>query len=210
MKQIFSVMIIVAAVAFTACNNNNAANKQEGQDMHTHAKDTTQHAAASDDKKLKTVTAVFTNVDTKAAATIKEIVNHYLHIKNALTNDNAGDAADGAQAMEKALAKMDKSLFTAEQKTAYDATEEALKEHAEHIGKNGDNIKHQRSHFTMMSEEVYTLVKNFGAGRALYHDHCPMARDNKGALWISETKEIKNPYFGAQMLTCGTVEEVIQ
>lgn len=209
MKQIFSVMIIVAAVAFTACNNNNAANEHEGHDMPP-ATDTTQHAAASDDKELKTITAVFTNVDTKAAATIKEIVDHYLHIKNALTNDNAGDAADGAQAMEKALAKMDKSLFTAEQKTAYDATEEALKEHAEHIGKNGDNIKHQRSHFAMMSEEVYTLVKNFGAGRALYHDHCPMARDNKGALWVSEIKEVKNPYFGAQMLACGTVEEVIQ
>ena len=209
MKQIFSAMIVVAAVAFTACNNNTAANEHEGHDMPP-AKDTAQHAAASDDKELKTITAVFTNIDAKAAVTIKQIVDHYLHIKNALTNDDAVDAADGAQAMEKALAKMDKSLFTAEQKTAYDATEEALKEHAEHIGKNGDNIKHQRSHFTMMSEEVYTLVKNFGAGRALYHDHCPMARDNKGALWISETKEIKNPYFGAQMLTCGTVEEVIQ
>ncbi|MBS4065517.1 MAG: DUF3347 domain-containing protein [Chitinophagaceae bacterium] len=181
MKQIFSAMIVVATVAFTACNNNTAANEHEGHDMPP-AKDTTQHDAASDDKELKTITAVFINVDTKAAATIKEIVDHYLHIKNALTNDDAGDAADGAQAMEKALAKMDKSLFTAEQKTAYDATEEALKEHAEHIGKNGDNIKHQRSHFAMMSEEVYTLVKNFGAGRLLYHDHCPMARDNKGAL----------------------------
>ncbi|MBS4065516.1 MAG: DUF3347 domain-containing protein [Chitinophagaceae bacterium] len=27
---------------------------------------------------------------------------------------------------------------------------------------------------------------------------------------MSEIKEVKNPYFGAQMLTCGTVEEVIQ
>jgi hypothetical protein len=37
-----------------------------------------------------------------------------------------------------------------------------------------------------------------------------MARDNQGAMWISEVKEIKNPYFGAQMFTCGSVEEVIK
>ena len=85
-----------------------------------------------------------------------------------------------------------------------------MKEHAEHIAKNGDNIKHQRSHFVMMSEVVYDLVKNFGAGRPLYHDHCPMARDNQGAMWISEVKEIKNPYFGSAMFKCGRVEEVIQ
>jgi hypothetical protein len=56
---------------------------------------------------------------------------------------------------------------------------------------------------------VYELAKAFGGGRRLYHDHCPMARDNQGALWISELKDVKNPYFGADMLTCGTVEEVI-
>ena len=97
-------MIVVAAVAFTACNNNTAANEHEGHDMHTPAKDTTQHTAAPDDKELKTITAVFTNVDAKAAATIKEIVDHYLHIKNALTNDDAGNAADGAKADERAAA----------------------------------------------------------------------------------------------------------
>ena len=57
---------------------------------------------------------------------------------------------------------------------------------------------------------MYELVKNFGAGRPLYHDHCPMARDNQGAMWLSEVKEIKNPYFGAAMFSCGQVQEVIQ
>jgi hypothetical protein len=61
-----------------------------------------------------------------------------------------------------------------------------------------------------LSEAAYDLVKNFGGGRVLYHDHCPMARNNQGALWISELKEVKNPYFGAEMLECGRVEEVIQ
>lgn len=210
MKKIFFSVLAISAIAISACNNGGSKDEHDGHDMNNMSKDTTKHATATEDKDVKAVAVAYTNVDGKAAASIKEIVDHYLHIKNALANDDAGEAASGAKAMENAIDKLDKSLLTAEQKTAYDKNEEELKEHAEHIAKNGDKIKHQRSHFVMMSEVVYELVKNFGAGRPLYHDHCPMARDNQGAMWISEMKEIKNPYFGAEMLTCGTVEEVIK
>jgi hypothetical protein len=37
-----------------------------------------------------------------------------------------------------------------------------------------------------------------------------MAQDGKGAMWLSESKEIKNPYFGDKMMECGSVEEEIQ
>jgi len=207
MNKIILAIAIISALVFSACNSGGSKNEHEGHDM---KKDTTQHVSATDDKDVKAVAVVFSNVDAKASASIKEIIDHYLHIKNALANDDAGEAASGAKAMENAIDKLDKSLLTAEQKTAYDTNEAEMKEHAEHIAKNGDNIKHQRSHFVMMSEVVYELVRDFGAGRPVYHDHCPMARDNQGAMWLSEMKEIKNPYFGAQMLKCGTVEEVIQ
>lgn len=210
MKKLFFSILAVSAITITACNSGGSKNEHEGHDMNNTNKDTTKHAATSDDKDIKAVSVVYTNVDAKAAASIKTIVDHYLHIKNALANDNASEAANGAKAMEDAISKLDKSLLTAEQKTAYDANEEEMKEHAEHIAKNGDNIKHQRSHFVQMSEVVYDLVKNFGAGRPVYHDHCPMARDNQGAMWISEVKEIKNPYFGSEMFKCGRVEEVIK
>jgi hypothetical protein len=36
-----------------------------------------------------------------------------------------------------------------------------------------------------------------------------MYNDKKGAIWLSETKEIKNPYYGKKMLTCGNVKEEI-
>ena len=210
MKKIFFSFIATSAIVFAACNSGDSKNEPEGHDMNNTTNGTTQHVSSPDDKDIKAVAVVYTNVDAKAAASIKAIVDHYLHIKNALTSDNAGEAALGAKAMEDAIGKLDKSLLTAEQKTAYDANEEEMIEHAEHIAKNGDNIKHQRSHFVQMSEVVYELVKNFGAGRPVYHDHCPMARNNQGAMWISEVKEIKNPYFGSEMFKCGRVEEVIK
>ncbi len=210
MKKILFSVLSLGAILFTACNNGGSKNEKDGQDMSTIKKDSVQPVTATDDKDVKAVAVTYTNVDVKAAASIKEIVDNYLHIKNALANDNGSEAASGAKAMGEAIGKLDKSLLTAEQKTAYDKNEEELKEHAEHIAKNGDKIEHQRLHFAMMSEVVYELVKDFGAGIPLYHIHCPMARDNQGAMWISETKEVKNPYFGAKMLTCGTVEEVIK
>ena len=37
-----------------------------------------------------------------------------------------------------------------------------------------------------------------------------MYNEGKGAIWLSETKEIKNPYLGGKMLTCGEVQEEIK
>jgi hypothetical protein len=156
------------------------------------------------------VSPSFNNVDPKVSTSLKTVVDHYLHIKNALVDNSGGEAASGGKAMAEAMTKIDKSLFTAEQKKTYDGIEDDLKEHAEHIGENAGNIKHQREHFAMMSEDVYDLAKAFGGGQALYHDHCPMANDNKGAMWLSEMKEVKNPYFGGKMNECVTVPEVIK
>ena len=207
MRFTFFAITAIGALIFSACNNGDTKNEHES---HAVNNDTVQHGTNTDDKEVKAVAVTYSNVDVKAAASIKEIVDHYLHIKNALANDNGGEAADGAKTMERAIGKLDKSLLTAGQKKVYDEIEEDLKEHAEHIGKNGDNIKHQREHFSMMSEDVYDLAKTFGGGRTLYHDHCPMYNEKKGAMWLSEIKEVKNPYFGAEMPTCGTIEEVIK
>jgi hypothetical protein len=37
-----------------------------------------------------------------------------------------------------------------------------------------------------------------------------MYNNNKGADWISEKKEISNPYLGKEMPTCGTVKEELK
>ncbi len=210
MKRILFSLLATSAITILSCNNSSTKNEPSAHDMNNMNQDSSQHASPADNKELKAVDVTYTNVDAKAAASIKEIMDHYLHVKNALTNDNGSEAASGSKAMEVAISKLDKSLLTSDQKKAYDGIEEDLKVHAEHIGKNEDNIKHQREHFSMMSEDVYDLVKAFGGGRSLYHDHCPMYNENKGAMWLSELKEVKNPYLGASMPTCGSVEEVIK
>jgi hypothetical protein len=210
MKITSVTVFAILLIAIVSCKNSETKDEHAGHDMENMGNDTTQHATASADKEVKAVAVLYSNLDVKATASFKEVVDHYLHVKNALANDNATEAAIGSKAMEVALGKIDKSILTAEQKQVFDKIEVGLKETSAAIAKSGENIKQQRAQFVMMSEAVYELVKDFGAGRPIYHDHCPMARDNQGAMWISEIKEVKNPYFGSEMPACGTVEEVIR
>ncbi len=148
--------------------------------------------------------------DAKITVSIKEILNDYLQMKNAFTEDNSTGAATAGKKLEAAFKKFDKSALTAAQKKTYEDVESDAVEHAEHIGANGGKIEHQREHFELLSKDMYDLVKAFGGGQVLYKDFDPMYNNGKGAFWLSETKEIKNPYMGKAMLTSGSIKEEIK
>ena len=139
-----------------------------------------------------------------------EVVTHYLHLKNALTADNSQEAATAGKAIVEALQKIDTATLTADQSRAFGDMKDDMTEHGKHIGDNANKIEHQREHFEMLSNGLYDLLKSLGTERTLYKDNCPMYNDKKGANWISEVKEIKNPYYGKKMLTCGTMKEEIK
>jgi hypothetical protein len=69
----------------------------------------------------------------------------------------------------------------------------------------------QRKAFSLLSKEMSSLIKvNKLASGQIYLEYCPMANNNEGAYWLSNEKQIKNPYFGQAMLSCGVVKETIQ
>ncbi len=211
MKKILLSAAVVSALFVVSCGNNSA--NAPAQNSHNHDAATPvngEHASADTGKEIPVVAVQFTGVDNRISAGITSIVDGYLEVKNALVAGKAAEAAQGASHMQTAIKGLDKSLLTAEQKVAFDAAEAGLSSSAAAIATAATDLSAQRTQFYPMSQAVYQLVKAFGGGRPLYHDHCPMARDNQGALWISETRDVKNPYFGDEMLTCGTVEEIIQ
>ncbi len=158
-----------------------------------------------------TTSSTATNNQAAGTTSIKTIVDGYLLLKNAFTADKSQDAAAAGKALEATFKGFDKSALTAEQQMMYDEVEDDAREHAEHIGSNGGNIEHQREHFALLSKDFYDLVKAFGpSGQPLYEDFCPMYDKGKGAIWLSETKEIANPYYGKKMYTCGKVKEEIK
>ena len=76
---------------------------------------------------------------------------------------------------------------------------------------NARDIESQRTAFSSLSNHFIELVRKSGLESGeLFVDYCPMALNDKGANWLSNMKEIRNPYFGDKMLTCGEVKEVIK
>lgn len=68
----------------------------------------------------------------------------------------------------------------------------------------------QRQQFERLSEALIALALRFPLEeQTLYVQHCPMAFNNNGADWLSLDSQIRNPYFGDQMLKCGVVKESI-
>ncbi|SEL56957.1 Protein of unknown function [Chitinophaga rupis] len=191
-------IILIAAITFTFLIACNSGNKQPNT-----TNDAAQPTPASNSAEQQAI-------NTKPSSSVNGIINGYLDMKNALANDDGNGAATAGNTMVEAFEKFDKSALTTKQKATYEDIEDDAREHAEHIGKNGSNIKHQREHFDMLSKDIYQLAKTIGGGVTLYYDHCLMYNNNKGADWISETKEIANPYLGKSMPTCGSVKEELK
>lgn len=73
-----------------------------------------------------------------------------------------------------------------------------------------EDLEQQRQQFEELTAALEPMLRESIESGTVYKQFCPMAFDNKGAYWLSESKEIKNPYFGDRMLKCGRTEEVIQ
>lgn len=74
------------------------------------------------------------------------------------------------------------------------------------MGENG--IEAKRKEFEMITDALWSLTRTVKyAGTKVYYQYCPMAFNNKGAYWMSNDRQIKNPYFGDKMPECGSLED---
>lgn len=138
---------------------------------------------------------------------IDSILKDYLALKNALVADDDEAAATAGRQLLSTLNKVDVKVIPVNKHKDYMDMTDNAKENAEHIAANEGNIDHQREHLASLSKDIADLIELFGTTQKLYQDHCPIYNDHKGAIWISETKGIKNPYYGSRMMHCGSVEK---
>ena len=83
-----------------------------------------------------------------------------------------------------------------------------LRKFADDLEKNGD-LENRRTVFAEISEQMIGASRAFGSAEPVFVQFCPMARQDKGAFWLSRSAEIRNPYYGEKMLSCGEVKEEI-
>jgi Cu(I)/Ag(I) efflux system membrane fusion protein len=123
-----------------------------------------------------------------AAGDWKSVVDPYLKVQAAL----AGDKTDGVSANASAVAAAALKLGPAGAPVVDAARKVAA----------AADLKAARTAFMDLSE---TLIA--AAGDALAGDiriaYCPMVKKR----WLQTGREIRNPYYGSQMLTCGTFKK---
>ena len=71
------------------------------------------------------------------------------------------------------------------------------------------SIQQLRNDFIQLNDFLIPFIEEQNTDKKLYVQFCPMANDSNGAQWLSKNKAIKNPYYGASMLTCGSVQDSI-
>ncbi len=141
-----------------------------------------------------------------------EVMDRYLLLKDAFVSSSEKDVEAAARSALDALNKVDMSLLKGEAHNQWMKLQKPIKDNLNGIIQM-KGIEMKRSHFSIVSDKLLEAVKQFGIHNteisALYLEFCPMAFDNKGAYWISESKEIKNPYLGDAMPGCGEVRETL-
>lgn len=198
--KFYSLVLIGSAIVFS-CNNPESTSEE-----HTHHNDGHDHQHATEHSHENEHSNTTEEYSGEKIKDLSLIIEEYLNLKNALTQDNSENASIAAENMLKMMASFDKTTLSEENLSEYKEIEEDMIENCNHIKENASEIAHQREHFVFLSKDIKDALDIVGTNEKLFVDFCPMANEGKGALWISEKEEIENPYMGSKMLNCGKID----
>lgn len=141
---------------------------------------------------------------------ISELLRAYFDVAGALADDDFEQARAAMARAQARLADVDAEPLDETQHAQWAQIREPLSE-----GIAGflaaDSIEPARAAFEPVSGQLEQAVRRFGSGgdTPVHVMHCPMAFDNRGADWLQPEAQVKNPYYGARMLRCGSATETI-
>ena len=138
-----------------------------------------------------------------------EVMINYYHLKDALVLSNDTLASTSATKLISLVDSLNVDDLKADSSIVLMAEGYLDNISAEAKGLVGEkDIEGKRKSFQMISDNMYDLVRTVRYDRErIYHQYCPMAFNDAGAYWLSRSSDIKNPYFGKKMLTCGEVKD---
>ena len=181
------------------------AGKMPGMDMGSGSQPGSKTAQSSEVMTMEPVDA-----DPAFKEQLTSVYETYLKMKDAFVATDARKVSREAEKVEKSIQSVKMELLKGDAHMAWMDQLKTLNSAIGTIAKSAD-IEKQRLEFARFNLAFYKSLKIFGlANDSAYYQHCPMANGDKGAYWLSETKEIRNPYFGDEMLSCGETRETIK
>jgi Cu(I)/Ag(I) efflux system membrane fusion protein len=140
---------------------------------------------------------------------LTNLYDKYVVLKNNFISSDEMKVTEAAKKVQAAFSEVDMSLLSGEAHINWMKISGNLNNQLQKIISAG-KLEEQRNAFSTFNDNLYITVKTFGLiGKTVYYQFCPMAMDGKGAYWLSEIKDIQNPYYGESMLTCGETKEIL-
>ncbi len=146
-----------------------------------------------------------TNTENQTVNQLKPIFDNYFLLKDALVKTDGKTASEKATALLSSITAVKMETLKMDEHMVWMKVFKDLTTDAKSISETQD-IEKQRNVFNSLSKGVYELIKVSKPTEAVYYQYCPMKKMN----WLSKENTIKNPYFGSQMLSCGSVVETIK
>lgn len=146
------------------------------------------------------------------ALQMNQVLDDYYQLKEAFVQSDMSSADRAAGPLEAHVGALVFEEFSGDA-TRFSQAQSAQKSIlAELAGLKGEStLLGKRQEFQMISDILYDLIKATGLkGQTVYRDFCPMFNQGNGAYWLSSVKDIRNPYYGKDMLECGQISQTIQ
>lgn len=182
MKNLILIPILGGLLLVSSCGNDSKKVENEPEIITVDTSEKKQYTAAATEVKFN---------DPKVAA----VYQHYINLKTALVNSDPTATATHASQLMTAFANMG-------------VDDDVLK--AAQIVSEVSDIEQQRIAFVTITQSVEKMLDGAIESGVIYKQYCPMAFDFTGGFWLSNSKEIYNPYFGDKMLRCGKIDSEIK
>ena len=122
---------------------------------------------------------------------VKSVLDHYLMIQTEMAKDSIKGLDEHANAIAKAVKGDEMKMLSPD-----------VAKQAETLAKAKD-LKAAREAFKPLSASLTKYLADNKAGKGVYHEgYCPMVKSS----WLQKETEVRNPYMGKSMLTCGTLK----
>ena len=207
-SMFYALLLSAAAFTFLAnCSSNKKDDDHAGHDGHA-TEDSAQHPSGS--TAAAEASEPQFQVDASFQTQLASVFTSYVELKDAFVASDANKVKDEAKQTDEALAKVDMKLLSGAAHNDWMNYLSAIQSSLKEIQGMTD-IEAQRKSLSNLSDNLYKSVKAFGlGGKEAFYEYCPMAFNNEGAYWLSDQAQIRNPYFGDKMLTCGEVKEKLK
>jgi Cu(I)/Ag(I) efflux system membrane fusion protein len=151
-----------------------------------------------------------TNIMVEFKEQLQRVYDSYILMKEAFVSSDAKGVSQYARKVKSDLGEVDMGLLEGDAHSEWMKHFLELNLNIDQIASSTD-IEKQRISFAEFNSTFYNSLKAFGLHHGtVYYQYCPMATSDKGAYWLDNIKEIKNPYFGESMLSCGETRETLE